>query len=91
MIEIIDDWYVVPDSNPVNYTVRKGTGKRWKNGKYLDKPRGYYTSLSGAIKSIRDQIIAEKLSEGRVTLGTALGTISEIDARFEEILKRVTA
>lgn len=89
MIKIIDDWYVTVETNPTNYVVRRGEGKRGKNGKWLDKSRGYFHTLRNAVKFIRDQIIAEKHSEGQRTLGEALGAISEVDVRFVEILSKI--
>lgn len=91
MIKIIDDWYVTVETNPTNYIVRRGDCKRDKNGKLLDKPRGFFHTLRNAVKFIRDQIIAEKHSEGLLTLGDALVTISETDVRFVEILSKIEA
>ena len=91
MIKIIDDWYVVVETNPTNYIVRKGKGQKGKNGKWLDKPRGYFGSLSQAVKFIREQVIAYAYENGERTLGQALDTISEADKRFEEIIQEVTA
>lgn len=91
MIKIIDDWYITVEANPINYTVRHGKGEKDKNGKLKDKGLAYFSTLRGAVKFIRGQIIAEELSGGLRTLGEALGAVSDIDARFEEIMERVTA
>lgn len=91
MIKIIDDWYITVEDSPINYTVRRGEGKRDKKGKWLDRPRGYFRSLRNAINSIREQIIAEELESGVKTLEEALSAVSEIDGRFAEILKRINA
>ena len=91
MIKVIDDWYITVDSYPVNYVVRHGEGKKGKNGKWLDKPKGYFGSLRNAVKEIRRLMVSEHFSNGERTLGDALGAISEIDARFEKIMERVTA
>ena len=90
MIKIIDDWYITVEANPINYVVRHGDGKKDKNGKMKDRGLAYFSTLRGAVKFIRGQIIAEELSDGLRTLGEALGAVSDIDARFEEIMERVT-
>ena len=91
MIQIIDDWYITVEANPINYTVRRGEGKRDKKGKWLDRARGYFGSLRKAVNSIREQIIAEGFESGERTLEQALSTISETDERFKKIMERVTA
>lgn len=91
MIKVIDDWYITVEANPINYTVRRGEGKKGKNGKWLDKPKGHFNSLDGAIKEIRRLIIAERFENSVGTLENALDTISEVDARFEKILEKVNA
>ncbi len=91
MIKIIDDWYVTIESYPTNYTVRKGRGEKGIRGKWVDKPRGHFTSLLNAVKEIRRQYVAEQLESGVRTLEQALRAISEVDARFEKIVESVTA
>lgn len=89
MIKIIDDWYITVELNPTNYVVRRGSGKKGKNGKWIDKSRGYFGSLNKAFKFIREQIIAYALESGERTLGEALDAISDIDARFEKIVSAI--
>ena len=91
MIKVISDWYITVEDSPINYTVRRGEGKRDKKGKWLDRPRGYFRSLNKAVKSIREQIIAEGFESGERTLEQALSNISEIDNQFAEILNKVNA
>ena len=91
MIQIIDDWYITVESNPINYTVRRGEGKRDKKGKWLDRARGYFGSLRKAVNSIREQIIAEGFENGERTLEQALSDISEADERFEKIISNIKA
>ena len=88
MIKVIDDWYITIETNPTNYVVRRGKDERDAKGKRIDRPQGYFSGLRNAIKFIRDQIVADKLSSGLRTLEEALRTVSETDARFEEIIKR---
>jgi hypothetical protein len=89
MIKVIDDWYITVESNPINYVVRRGSGKKGKNGKWLDKPRGYFGSLNKAIKFIREQIIVCTFESGERTLGQVLGAISEADARLEKAMSAI--
>lgn len=91
MIKVIDDWYVTVEANPINYTVRRGEGKRDKKGKWLDRARGYFGSLRKAVNSIREQIITEGFENGERTLEQAIRTMSETDTRFEKIMESVTA
>lgn len=88
MIRVLDDWYIVVETNPVNYVVRKGDGTRDKKGTWKDKAAGYCASLRGALEFIRKQIIAERLSVGSRALPAALQIISEADEEFEHALDR---
>ena len=90
-IKIIDDWYITVDPYPINYVVRRGKGEKGKNGKWLDRSRGYFNTLRNAVKEVRRQYVAEQLSNGERTLGEALSTVSEIDAHFEKIMERIEA
>ena len=89
MIKIIDDWYITVESNPINYTVRRGDGKRDKNGKLKDKGLAYFSTLRGAVKFIRGQIIAEELSGGLRTLGDAIADIDKANERFELLMAKI--
>ena len=57
---------------------------------WSDDAKGYFTSLRGAIKFIREQIIAETLKEGVRPLDEALRVMREIDERFVKILEEAT-
>ena len=89
MIKIIDDWYITVDAYPTNYTVRRGEGKRGKNNKWIDKPKGHFNSLAGAVEEIRRLIIAERFENGARTLETALDTIIEVDSRFQNLMAKI--
>ena len=91
MIKIIDGWYITVETNPINYVVRKGNGERREKKGWSDDAKGYFTSLRGALKFIREQIIAERLSTACTPLPGAIATISEVDAQFEKIMESVTA
>ena len=91
MIKIIDDWYITVETSPVCYTVRRGKGKKDKKGAWADKPKGFYGNLQSAVKAIRGYIAAEELTNASPTLSDAIRTISDVDARFEEIIKRIGA
>ena len=89
MIKIIDDWYITVDAYPTNYTVRRGEGKRGKNNKWIDKPKGHFNSLAGAVEEIRRLIIAERFENSVGTLETALDTIIEVDSRFQNLMAKI--
>ena len=91
MIKVIDDWYITVEENPTNYAVKRGAGEKDPKGRCNDKVYGYYTSLRNAIKSVRDQVIAERLKDGSRTLPDALRAISEVDAHFEKIMEKIGA
>ena len=56
MIKIIDDWYITVETNPINYVVRKGNCERREKKGWSDDAKGYFTSLRGAIKFIREKL-----------------------------------
>lgn len=89
MIKIIDDWYVTVETNPANYVVRRGEGKKDKKNGWKDKPYAFFGSLRGAVKFIREQVIAESFSSDSRALADAIRTISEVDTRFEKIMARL--
>ena len=89
MIKIIDDWYITVDSYPTNYTVRRGEGEKDKKNGWKDKPYAFFGSLREAVKFIRGQIIAERLSTACTPLPDAIATISEVDARFEKLMEKI--
>ena len=89
MIKVIDDWYITVDSNPVNYTLRRGTGEKDKKGSYKDKPIGYYTSLRSALEGARKEIAARRLQTDFLTLSDAARILGELDTRFECLLTEV--
>lgn len=91
MIKVIDDWYITVETNPTNYVVRCGNGERDKNGKPKDKPLAYFSTLRGAVKFIRGQIIAEELSEGLRSLGDAIADIDKATERFELLMAKIEA
>lgn len=83
MIQIIDNWYVEIESNPTNYILKRGSGERDAKGRCRDKVYGYFTSLQNAVKALRKEMIADKLSSGSRTISEAFQTIRELDARFD--------
>ena len=89
MIKVIDDWYVTVETSPINYVVRRGNGEREKKKGWCDDARGYFSSLQGAVKYIREQIITERLSTACTPLSDAIATISEVDARFEKLMEKI--
>ena len=91
MIKIIDDWYITVESNPINYTVRHGKGEKDKNGKLKDKGLAYFSTLRGAVKFIRGQIIAEDLSDVLRSLGDAIADIDKANERFELLMAKIEA
>lgn len=91
MIRVIGDYYVTIDESPLNYVVRRGTGKHGNRGQWKDKPIGFYGSLSGALGCIRKQVIAQRLSVGESTLDSAISTIRSTDAELKKLFESVTA
>lgn len=89
MIKVIDDWYIEIESNPTNYTLRRGSGRKDKKGRCRDKVYGYYGSLGNALKALRKEIATDELSQGFRTLSEAVRTIKEVDARFEKIISAI--
>jgi len=87
-IKVIGDWYVTTQGDPLNYVVRRGSGKRnekknGSGGSWNDKPQAYCRSLVGALKFIREEIINERLKGVETSLDGALQTISDVNKEFE--------
>lgn len=89
-IKVIGDWYITTQGDPVNYVVRKGAGerimKKTRNGTHetwKDGARAYCGSLTKALKFIREEIIAERLSETSTDLRGALNVMKEVNKEFE--------
>lgn len=90
-IDVIDRWYITIETSPINYVARCGNGNKGKKGGWTDTPRGFFSSLGGAVKFIRDQTVAERLSKACTALPEAIRTISEVDKEFEKIIERIGA
>ena len=90
MVRIYEDWYVTVETSPLNYIVRRGTGEKSTTGKkgYVDDPIAYCGSLMQAVKFVRAQVTAERLKGPCVPLADALLALREIDAEFDEIIRR---
>lgn len=91
MVRIYEDWYVTVETTPLNYIVRRGSGEIKTTGKRtgpVDDPIAYCGSLASAIKYIREQVIAERLKGPCIPLGDALEAVRELNAEFEEIIRR---
>ena len=89
MIKVIKDYYITVETNPINYTVRRGAGKKDAKGSCLDKPLGHLGDLRSALFFIRKQIIAEELSEGTLTLRDAIRRVEELNREFDLIIRGV--
>jgi hypothetical protein len=90
IIEIIDDWYIEVESNPNNYTIKRGNREKDKKGRCRDKVYGYYSTLPSAIKALRGEIITDTFSIGFRTFPEAFRTIREIYSRFEKCIERIS-
>lgn len=91
VIKVTGEWYITVQGNPINYIVRKGPGEKivkpgpegkdiesWKDG-----ARAYCGSLTSALKFIRGEIIAERLSETSTDLRGALNVMIDVNKQFE--------
>ena len=91
MIRLFDDWVILVDD--YNYTLAKELGTRTdpKSGKERTdyKRYGYYGSLEKALEALSKEITKEELKSGSRTLGEAVRTIRESNARVESLLNDV--
>ena len=79
-------------SNPALSTTPSGVEReKDKNGKLKDKGLAYFSTLRGAVKFIRGQIIADELSDGLRTLGDAIADIDKANERFELLMAKIEA
>lgn len=88
MVRVIDDYVI--ENDELNYTVKVDKHKVSvdKNGveTQVFDTKGHYTSFPGAVKGIRNLMVANSLSEKVMSLDEALKTIQDIDKRFEELI-----
>lgn len=97
MVRLNNDWIVDVDDNG-NYMPRKDLHRKktvvFKDGTSeerddYEKPIGYYSSLSNAIRGVVSYLIRNCLKEGTYTLEEAAEKIDDINGIFEDALVSV--
>lgn len=93
MIKLFDDWVIIP--GPCDYALAKHLGeverKNAKDAKNKFKYVGYYSDVAGCLKRLGEELTREALKDGWHTLGEAVQTIKESNAKVEKLLKEVFA
>lgn len=93
MIELFDEYYIIIDE--YNYALCKGEPKKQirKDGKVLIKHnvKGYYGSLTKALKAFRQELYRDGLKDGISDLVQACTTITEINTRVDKLLEELEA
>lgn len=92
MIKLFDDWVILV--NPYDYCLAKykGQSKRKDGGTDSNYDRiGFYSSPVGCLKRLGEELTREALKDGWHTLGEAVQTIKESNAKVEKLLKEVLA
>lgn len=88
MIQIIDDYVIDVDEN--NYTVKidkhKQTTDKKGNVSNVYTIVGYYNNLKNAIIGIKNDMIRKSLSDGIISLESAIKRIEDISNRLENKL-----
>jgi hypothetical protein len=87
MIELIDGYIIVAGDN--DYTLKKATGGKDKDGNTIYRTVGYYSSISRAIKGCYSDLSREVIKGKAYTLKEAVQALESLEARFEEIMPRV--
>lgn len=85
MIEVIEGYVI--DVDPLNYTLKKDTGRLDKEGKKIYKTCGYYGSLKSAVSACVGFMQREKLSDGTLTLEQAINVSNQATKRFSDLLE----
>lgn len=86
MINLIDGYVV--DVDPLNWTLKKETGKSDKKGNPLYRTFSYHGSLKQAVQACVSLIQKEELNEGTYSLLEAVNTLNESQKRFEDLLEQ---
>lgn len=89
MVVLNDEYYVVADS--LNYTLkRKGVGRSKKTNEPIETNVivGYYGNFTECIKSAIKDTKLRQVERNDYTLEETLQMFKEVDASFEEILKK---
>lgn len=87
MIKLIDGYVI--DVDPLNYTLKKDTGKKDKKGNPIYRTFTYHGSVKQAIQACIDLIQRDKLSSDTFTLVEAINILNAAQNRFEQLLQKV--
>ena len=84
MIKLPDNYRILVDST--SYNLYRYYGKVDKNGQDIRAPIGYYTTLQGALKGFRDELVKRRLSSGEYSVYEAIEAIRDIDNSVKEYI-----
>ena len=90
MIKLFDGWII--DTDERNYILIKVTTaiKRKTKEEYeYRNVYGYFSNIPAALRTLRDELVKQKISSGIYTLEEALKAIAEEDDRIERMLKQI--
>ena len=93
MIKLVDDWVIDVDER--NYilakdkgvVVDKKTGKEYRNLKSY----GFFISITGALKALRDELIRQGVQDGCMTLSEAIRSIKEANSKVDTLLEELSS
>ena len=93
MIHVIDNWVLIVDEN--NYIIAKYMGDRPKKQGGGTEPiitgRKYYTSLTGALNGLREQMDKEVLAGDFLSLTEAFNAVRDSNERLSQEFDRIKA
>lgn len=84
MIKLPDNYRILVDST--SYNLYRYYGKVDKNGQDIRTPIGYYTTLQGALKGFRDELVKRELNRGEYSVYEAIEVIRDIDNSVKEYI-----
>ena len=88
MIELFDNWRIIPEEHCYSLAKYYGESKDEK-GKLRKQQKiyGYYSSVDGALKALARELSRESLSSSVVGLPGAIQAIKESNERVEKYIE----
>lgn len=85
MIHIIDDYYV--DGSAKDFTLFKKSDNKNKDGEYVYRPLGYYSSVSSCVEAVRKIRCRELTANQNMELCEAVQAFKHIAEELIEATK----
>lgn len=84
IIRLNDDWVI--EVNDMSYMLKKDRHRKDKNGDDVYTISGYYTSLEGALKGFRKELIRYGFEDKAMSVKEALKVVEKANKEFDAVL-----